>query len=230
MKHFRLGILVLSAALFSAAAWADGISDPKPIPQKGGGSTPITINDPNPVVTATALPNSNTNPCPFESPFCVDDVFQNQTGQTLTHITMVFLSSDNPNLIFNCPSNSEMLSAVFFDKCSQAPDPKGGEDITFLADGLNGFTGVDPASKQCVPDSIGDHILDKISKSWCLKLDPDDYQFVGGEFAISIYGDDVTNGLQVTTQAVTTPEPGAGLMVLFGALAFGLFKLVRRGA
>jgi hypothetical protein len=32
----------------------------------------------------------------------------------------------------------------------------------------------------------------------------------------------------ITTQAITTPEPGAGLLVLFSALAFALFKLVRR--
>jgi hypothetical protein len=51
---------------------------------------------------------------------------------------------------------------------------------------------------------------------------------VGGLFAIDIYGNDVLSTTTITTTAITTPEPGAGLMVLFSALAFALFKLVRR--
>jgi hypothetical protein len=35
-------------------------------------------------------------------------------------------------------------------------------------------------------------------------------------------------GQNVSVQAVTTPEPGAGLMLLLGVLAFGLLKLVGR--
>jgi hypothetical protein len=43
LKHLRLSLLFIAAALFSATAWADGI-DPKVIIQKGGGSVPIVGN------------------------------------------------------------------------------------------------------------------------------------------------------------------------------------------
>jgi hypothetical protein len=136
LKHFRPALLLLTVAVCSASAWAQ---DPKPIPQKGGDATPITLTNPNPTVTMTAQPNSETNPCPFQSAFCVDDNFQNETGKTITTITMFFSSAMNPEgLVFNCPSKMEMLAAVFFDNCSQG-GVSGGEDITFSADGKNGF-------------------------------------------------------------------------------------------
>ena len=43
MKHIRFSLLLITAALFSATAWADGI-DPKVIIQNGGGSVPIVGN------------------------------------------------------------------------------------------------------------------------------------------------------------------------------------------
>ena len=58
-------------------------------------------------------------------------------------------------------------------------------------------------------------------------LDKDDQTTATGLFAIDIYGS-LTNGEPITTTAITTPEPSAGLMVLFCAFAVGLFKLVRR--
>jgi hypothetical protein len=116
LKHFRPALLLLTVAVCSASA---GGQDPKPIPQKGGDATPITLTNPNPTVTMTAQPNSETNPCPFQSAFCVDDNFQNETGKTITTITMFFSSAMNPEgLVFNCPSKMEMLAAVFFDNCS----------------------------------------------------------------------------------------------------------------
>jgi len=204
LKHFRPGLLLLTVALFSAAAWAQ---DPKPIPQDPPtGTTVITLTNPNPTVMATAQANSETNPCPFESAFCVDDNFQNATGKTITTITMFFSSAINAGLVFSCPSSQEMLSAVFFDNCSQSA-VSNGEDITFSADMKNGFDGVSPA---ICPTAV--------LKTGCS----------GGLFAIDIYGSDVLSGTTITTTAITTPEPGAGLMVLFSALAFALFQLVRR--
>jgi hypothetical protein len=210
LKPFRLSLLLLTATLFSASAWAQ---DPKPIPQKGTDATVITLTNPNPTVTATAQANSPANPCPFQSAFCVDDNFQNATGKTLATITMFFSSTMNKGLTFNCPSSTEMLSAVFFDNCSQSA-VSNGEDITF-----SGGTGV--ASAQCgvSPDAAA-----LVSKSAC----PEGEQLTGGLFAIDMYGSDVVMGTSITTTAITTPEPGAGLMVLFSALAFALFKLVRR--
>jgi hypothetical protein len=58
MKHFRAALLLLAVAVFSASAWADGV-DPKVIPIKGTGSTPITLTNPNPTVNAQAeAPNA----------------------------------------------------------------------------------------------------------------------------------------------------------------------------
>jgi hypothetical protein len=217
LKHFRPGLLLLTVALFSASAWAQ--SDPKPIPQKGGDATLITLTNPNPTVTATAQANSASNPCPFGSAFCVDDNFQNETGKTITSITMLFASQGN--LVFNCPSKAEMLFAVFFDNCSQSAGANGAEDITFSADGKNGFNGVASAgSTVCIPD------LDDLYG--LLGCDKDDQTTADGLFAIDIYGNDVGSTTTITTQAITTPEPGAGLLVLFSALAFVMFKLVRR--
>jgi hypothetical protein len=216
LKPLRLCLLLLTAALFSVSAWAQ---DPKPIPQNGTDATVITLTNPNPTVTATAQANSAANPCPFQSAFCVDDNFQNATGKTLTSITMSFASqiSNGMTLVFNCPSSQEMLSAVFFDNCSQSAGPKGTENITFSADMKNGFDGVLPA--RCVsPEAAA------VVNSACTG----DEQLSGGLFAIDMYGTDVVMGTTITTTAITTPEPGAGLMVLFSALAFALFKLVRR--
>jgi hypothetical protein len=228
LVHFRPALLLLAVGLFSASAWADGV-DPKVIPIKGSGSTPITITNPNPVVTATAQAPNAANLFCLGAAACVNDVFQNQTGKTLTSITMFFSSSANPGLIFSC---GDMTQAVFFDNCNAA-NVSGGEDIILSADGKNGFNGVAPATQQCVADS--DPALGAIDKvlfslpGGCQKWDPDDYKFVGGEFGIDIYGD-LMVGQSVTTQGITTPEPAAGLMVLSSALAFALLKLVRRPA
>jgi hypothetical protein len=203
MKYFQAATFLLTVVLFSASAWADGI-DPKVIPIKGTGSTPITITNPNPTVNATAVgPNAANLDC-LGADACVDDVFQNQTGKTLTSITMFFSSSANPGLIFSC---GDMTQALFFDNCNAA-NVAGGEDIILSADGKNGFTGVASAVLGCVEDC-------------------DNPAFVGGEFGVDIYGDLVV-GQNVSVQAVTTPEPGAGLMLLLGVLAFGLLKLVGR--
>jgi hypothetical protein len=146
----------------------------------------------------------------------VDDNFQNATGKTLTTITMFFSSTLNTGLVFNCPSSTEMLSAVFFDHCSQSA-VSNGEDITFSADLKNGFNGV--PSAQCVSPAAA-----VVLNSACTGEE----ELAGGLFAIDMYSSDVVMGTSITTTAITTPEPGAGLMVLFSALAFALFKLVRR--
>jgi len=187
----------------------------------------ITLTNPNPTVpNVLAQLNSEANPCPFLLPapaktYCVDDNFLNLTNKTITSITMAFPTmlnggAVNVGLVFSCPSVTEMLSAVFFDICTPMAT-SGGEDITFSADGKNGFNGVSPY--KCVPDS------DDLEGG----CNPDDVVSTG-LFAIDMYGSDVGATTRITTQAITTPEPGAGLMVLFGAVAFGLFKLVRRAA
>jgi hypothetical protein len=197
-------------------AWADGI-DPKVIIQKGGGSTPITLTNPNPSVTATSHANTEANPCFLaSSSACISDVFQNRTGKTLTSLD-IFIPAVQ-NLFFTCGDISDLL---FFDHCTSAIG-HGGTSIFFSADGMHGFDGVTPAIFQCVPDLDGD---DDGGKKGC---NEDDFAWVGGEFAVDIEGSDLPPRTRITTQVITSPEPGSSMLILFGALAFGLFKVVRR--
>jgi len=189
--------LIVTAALFSTAAWADSI-DPKVIIQNGSGSIPITITNPDPTFgPVTATQNSK---CLTSTDACVFLVFQNQTGQTLTHLDI--LVTDN-GFTFGCGS------FLFFANCSST-DNGTVSDVSF-----SGGAGIKAAKLDCDDDD-----------------EDEDCHYKGGEFGLLIDGTASEHFLHdsVTGQTVTTPEPGAGLMVLFGALAFGLFKLVRRAA
>jgi hypothetical protein len=224
LKHFRPALLLLAVALLSASARADGI-DPKVIIQGGTGSTAITINTPNPQFGPdTATLGSYTNPttgaitnCLSATDACVAEVFQNQTGQTLHSLTIAI---NNLGVFsFSCGD------FIFFSSCSPSED---GHHVTF-----SGGTGILPAVEQCVPDSAIDKIsLSLLGPSWCKNLDRDDFKFVGGEFGLLIDATKDENfvGQSVTGQTLTTPEPDAGIMILSAALAFGLLKLLRRGA
>lgn len=200
--------MVFTAAIFTAAAWADGI-DPKVIIQKGGGSIPITLSDPNPKFSATATHNSH---CLTSTDACVFEVFQNQTGATLKGLTIAI--TDITGFSFTCGDTSQIL---FFSNCSSS-DKGGVTDVFF-----SGGTGVTPATQQCVKD--GD-----FGEFNCQEFDKDDVKFVNGEFGLLIdaTADEKFAGKLVSGQTITTPEPGVGLLVLFGILAFGLLKPVRR--
>jgi hypothetical protein len=209
--------LLLAVALFSASAWADGI-DPKVIIQKGTGSIPITINNPNPKFGPdTATEGFYKNPttgaitnCLTATDACVAEVFQNQTSQTLHTLTIAI--NDLTNFMFQCGDSSQIS---FFSSCNSS-DNGHVTDVTF-----SGGTGILPAVQQCVAPSV----VSALSTS-CEK------QFFGGEFGLLI---DATAsesfvGQSVTGQTLTTPEPDAGIMILSAGLAFGLLKLLRRGA
>jgi len=217
LKHFRPALLVLAVAVFSASAWADGI-DPRVIIQKGSGSIPITLTNPNPMFAATATQNSH---CLTQSDACVFQVFQNQTGQTVHNLTIAI--NDLEGFSFQCGDSSQIL---FFSSCSSS-DNGHVTDVSF-----SGGTGIVAATQQCVPDSLIDISLSLLNANWCKKVDPDDFKFVGGEFGLLIDATKDENfvGQSVTGQTLTTPEPDAGIMILSAALAFGLLKLLRRGA
>jgi hypothetical protein len=207
LKRFRPALLLLAVALFSASAWADGI-DPKVIIQKGTGSIPITVTNPNPSFgPVTATQNSN---CLTPSDACVFEVFQNQTGQTLHSLTIAI--NDLKGFSFQCGG------FLFFSNCSSS-DNGSVTDISF-----SGGTGIVPAVQKCVPD------LDDLFG--LLGCDQDDVKMVNGEFGLLIDATASENFAHqiVTGQTLTTPEPGAGIMILSAALAFGLLKLLRRGA
>ena len=206
LKHFRSALLLLAVALFSASAWADGI-DPRVIIQGGTGSTPITVTNPNPTfaATATTFAEGNTH-CLTESDACVFEVFQNQTSQTLHTLTIAI--NDLTGFMFQCGDSSS-----FFSSCSSS-DNGHVTDVTF-----SGGTGILPAVQSCVSPTA-------VSALSCQK------QFTGGEFGLLI---DATasegfDGKFVSGQTLTTPEPDAGIMILSAAFAFGLLKLLRRGA
>jgi hypothetical protein len=207
-KFFMVvAVLVVSAA----CTWADGI-DPKVIIKKGGGSTPITLQDPNPSVTAPA--KKNIGQCfDASAPACVFDVFQNQTGNTITSLT-IFIPTLN-NLIFSCEPGSLVFD---FNGCT-ATNVSGGTNIFFFNSGPGSLGGVAPAVFGCVLD--GDENDERHD-------DCDKKGYTGGEFAVDIEGAGVVRGTQIPLTAVTTPEPGSFLLMLVGALAFGLLGLVRK--
>jgi len=208
VKLVRSALVVVLLGFSASVVLADGV-DPLVGIKSGGGSTPITITDPNPTVTATA----GTTGCTIAGDTCVVDVFQNQTGSTLTNLTIFItttLVGGNP-LNFTC-NDAETEFFGIFGSCV-ATAVAGGTDLFF-----SGGTGVAPATFECPEEVEG-----------CF--------FVGGEFAVDIEGTitdgqppDLPSGTSITTQVITSPEPGSALMLLFGAAAFALTKVARRAA
>jgi len=202
LKLYKLLFVVLGSALFSTAVLADGI-DPQVIIKPGGGSTPITLTNPNPTVTAPAVANTGQCSSPT-APACVFDVFQNQTGSTITTLTIFIPTLDS--LIFSCGAPSTLT--FDFNTCN-ASNVTGGTDVVFSNSPGSPFSGVPAATKSCEEEFS------------------DDCTFTGGEFAVDIEGSGVIVGT-VIPLTVITPEPGAALLMVFGALAFGLLVIGRR--
>jgi len=203
VKLVRSALVVVLLGFSASVVLADGV-DPLVGIKSGGGSTPITITDPNPTVTATA----GTTGCIIAGDTCVVDVFQNQTGSTLTNLTIFItttLVGGNP-LNFTC-NDAETEAFGIFGSCL-ATVVSGGTDLFF-----SGGTGVAPATFECPAEFEG-----------CF--------FVGGEFAVDIEGTitELPPNTSITTQVITSPEPGSALMLLFGVVAFALTKVARRAA
>jgi hypothetical protein len=93
---------------------------------------------------------------------------------------------------------------LFFSSCSPSED---GHQVTF-----SGGPGIPVATRQCEEE--------------------EECQFKGGEFGLLIDAT-ASEGFDdkfVSGQVLTTPEPDGGIMILSAGLAFGLLKLLRRGA
>jgi hypothetical protein len=215
LKISKLLLVAALAAVVASGARADGI-DPKVIVKAGSGSTPITLTNPNPTVDAAAVANTGQcfDPNPKTTPACIDDVFQNQTGKFITSLTLFIPTITN--LIFSCDAASLTFD---FNGCNST-NVTGGTNINFTSSGS--FHGVAPAVFKCVPD------LDDLFGLFG-SCDRDDWKFVGGEFAVDIEGAGVVPGTKIPV-TVNTPEPGAGLLVFLGAIAFGLIGLMRKNA
>src|SRR6516164_8659785 len=98
----------------ASVVFADGI-DPLVGVRSGGGPTPITLTDPNPTVTAMA----GTAGCSIPGDTCVVDVFQNQTGSTLTSLTIFIPTTTVGSNILNFTCNS--AETGIFNNCSAGP-------------------------------------------------------------------------------------------------------------
>jgi len=215
----------LVLALFAGSAslaFADGV-DPLVGIKHGAGSTPITITNPNPTITGTLVKDpGNGSVCSIAGDTCLQEVFQNQLGTTLTSLD-IFITTPATNLTFSCnPAETDI-----FTHCS----------VSQVAGGFNFFFSggsVESAQFKCVGDGDWDDILIPILGCPNFLTQADDWKWVGGEFAVDIEGTitngkpDAPAGTSVTTQAITTPEPASASLLLFGMLAFGLLKIARR--
>jgi hypothetical protein len=234
VKLIRFFVVVAFLGISASLALADGI-DPLVGIKPGGGSTPITVTNPNPTFSLVVVQDpGNASVCSIAGDTCAVvppnnpgagmlPVFQNQTGSTLTMLT-IFIANGTLPLTFSC----NPAEASIFSSCSPTL-VAGGTDVTF-----SGGTGVAPATFGFKSDNDSDD-------SFCHEVGPsgpgcsDDFGFIGGEFAVDIEGvlsPDPTSDLPVGTNiqgaTITSPEPGSALMLLFGMLALGLTKVVRR--
>jgi hypothetical protein len=233
VKLIRFFVVVAFLGISASLALADGV-DPLVGTKSGGGSTPITLTSPNPTFDLKVVQDPGTVGAPGPGPICsisgdtcaVDPttgmlpVFQNDTGVTLTSITL-FIQNNTPALIYQCNTAETSI----FANCSTA-SVAGGTDVT-----LSGGPGV-PAFVFKPDDDTDDSSCPDAGPSPACSDD-----FVGGEFAVDIEGiisGDPTNDLPVNTEikgtVVTTPEPGSALMLLFGMVAFALTKVARRAS
>jgi hypothetical protein len=228
VKLIRLLMVVAFFGISASLALADGV-DPLAGIKSGGGSTGITLTNPNPTFD---LITEQSSFCTIAGDVCAVvpsgpdahmlPVFQNDTGVTLTSITLFIQNTIGVPLTYHCNTTETLI----FANCN-AVVVAGGTDVIF-----SGGPGV-PAF---VFKSDGDP-----DDSFCAEAGPtgpncpDD--FVGGEFAVDIEGiispdhtNDLPAGIPIDGTVVTSPEPGSALMLLFGAAAFGLAMLVRRAA
>jgi len=227
-------LLVVALFGFSASvAFADGI-DPLVGIRSGGGSTPITVNTPNPTFNLVVVQDPGDGSiCSIKGDTCAVvpagqpgagalPVFQNQTAGALTTLT-IFIANGSIPLIFSCNSDETSI----FTACGTTL-VAGGTDVTFSGGSVpTAFIADDD------PDDAACLILGP-SGSGC----DDDFNLALGEFSVDIEGvfatDPIPTDLPVGTQlqgsVITAPEPGSALMLLFGMMAFALTKVTRRAA
>jgi hypothetical protein len=227
VKITRFLVLVALIGLTCSVALADGV-DPLVGTKSGGGSTPITLTNPNPTFDLVTVQSSV---CTIAGDTCAVvlsgpdagmlPVFQNDTGVTLTSITLFIQNSTTP-LTYQCNTNETSI----FANCSTAI-VAGGTDVT-----LSGGPGVAAFVFKSDDDS-DDSLCQEVGPTGAGCAD----DFVGGEFAVDIEGiisgdptNDLPAGINIQGTVVTTPEPGSALMLLLGMVALALTKVARRAA
>jgi len=228
VKLIRFFVVVAFLGTSASVALADGV-DPLVGTKSGGGSTPITLTNPNPTFDLTVVHDPGDGSiCSFAGDTCAVvptgpganmlPVFQNDTGTTLTTITL-FIQNGTTALTYHCNTAETSI----FANCSTAI-VDGGTDVT-----LSGGPGVLPFAFRSDDDS-DDSLCQRVGPSGAGCAD----DFVG-EFAVDIEGvPGVPNELPINTEirgtVVTGPEPGSALMLLLGMVAFALTKVARRAA
>ena len=97
MRSIRLCLLVVTAALLSAATWADGI-DPKVGIQGGGGSQHITPRNPNLNFKGT----TGTTECAIPNNICLVLELENDLGHAINSLIFSQGPLKFPNLTYEC--------------------------------------------------------------------------------------------------------------------------------
>ena len=239
MKITRLLLVLVFLSFSASVTLADGV-DPLVGIRSGHGSTPITVNNPNPTFTLVVVQDpgtfvSLTTPgevCSIAGDTCAVvpsgpdagtiPVFQNQTAGPLDAIT-IFIKDPTNSFIFTCNANETLI----FTGCTTTVLPGVGTDVTFTGGSVpTAFTGDDDSDDPA-----------------CLVAGPaapscaEDFNLALGEFAVDIEGapagdftSDLPVGSTLTGSVITSPEPSSALMLLFGMLALTLTKVARRAA
>jgi len=135
-----------------------------------------------------------------------DFAFQNDTGVTLTSLTLRLAQG----LTYNC--DPTFLSADIFSTCGTSPGPLGSTTVAFSGTG-GLFTGLDAAS--CTPNNSGDGDDDN---DW-----DDKPSCTGGIFSIEFSG--LTPGEVVLgTGTVGVPEPMTAALLFSGLVGLAGFR------
>jgi hypothetical protein len=195
-------LLVLTLASFAAtAAMADAV-DPTVIIRKVD-PPPIAITSPDQTFDITANASHNVF------------AFQNQTGVTLTSLTLDLFGA-NVELLFSCGDGA---GDDIFSTCSSHPGSGTDTIISFFGTG-NGFSGITPATCTTDDKGGGDDIHAPFDNNNDEKTD-----CVDGVFSLEFDG--IPKGAQIDgTGTVGTPEPMTAVMLLGGL--FGLAGLRKR--
>ncbi len=200
MKVSRIVLAFVLAGFAASVALADG-ADPL-ISVRRVDPAPIAITSPNQTFVIFFIAGTSS---------VFDFAFQNDTGVTLTSLTLDLAHG----LTYNCASDFQTFD--IFSSCGTSPGPLGSTFIKFSGTG-GIFTGLEPAS--CTAGSN--------TEGWDNNGpdgdgDADDNTCTGGIFSIEFSG--LTQGEVVFgTGTVAAPEPMTAVLLLSGLVGLAGFR------